>query len=145
MWNTFRLLIPALIPSWRFFRTVEASPRVQWTLTAQDEHPTDWQEFRPRRNRRSIAEAITQLVWNPRWNENLFLVSCAERIEVAPEPHAIAEIQRRVLADLLRLGSAEHGQVFQFRLVFVDWMDGARREQVTFLSEPYTVEAKVSS
>ncbi|MEL6998415.1 MAG: hypothetical protein AAFP68_09140, partial [Pseudomonadota bacterium] len=140
-----RLLLPALIPSWRFFPTVEASPRVQWTLTTCDEHPTDWQEFRPRRNRRSITDAITLLVWNPRWNETLFLVSCAERIEVTAEPHAIAEIERRVLADLLRSGSVTHGQVFQFRLVFVDWKDGARREQVTLLSEPHMVSAKVRS
>ena len=43
MLQTLKLLLPALIPSWRFFDTIAPSPRIEFTLlkTAQDA-PGDW-------------------------------------------------------------------------------------------------------
>jgi hypothetical protein len=34
-----RLLLPAIIPSWRFFDAVAASPRVDYAITAPDTQP----------------------------------------------------------------------------------------------------------
>ena len=76
------LLLPALIPSWRFFKTVEPSPRVQWTLVQDGERK--WQEFNPRPEVVSFGRMLRRMVWNPRWNEALFLVSLAERQTIDP-------------------------------------------------------------
>jgi hypothetical protein len=48
MLQTLKLLLPALIPSWRFFDTIAPSPRIEFTLlkTAQDASGA-WREFRP--------------------------------------------------------------------------------------------------
>ncbi|MEM9062271.1 MAG: hypothetical protein AAGD13_17570 [Pseudomonadota bacterium] len=140
MWTVLRLLLPALIPSWRFFRSVEASPRIQWTFA--ENHPGDptiWREFRPRPDRVSPLETLVRLFWNPVWNETLFLVSCAERIEDTSDPHAIAEIRHRVVTGLRRSGEATSDQPVRFRIVFVDWQNGKRHERIAFESDPSSV------
>ena len=76
-----RLLLPALLPSWRFFDTIAPSPRIQFALLATpDDVPVQWQEFRPRPARLSWSVILGRLLWNPRWNESLYMVSCAESI-----------------------------------------------------------------
>ena len=49
MIRTLALLLPALIPSWRFFPHVTASPRVEFALLgSENEVPQHWQTVRPR-------------------------------------------------------------------------------------------------
>lgn len=104
-----RLLLPALVPSWRFFKSVQPSPRVYW----QYEGDTDWQEFRPRPAHISPLTMARRLVWNPRWNEALYAVSLAERLTVDPTPHAENEMFRLIMAQADRAGA------LRFRLIFV--------------------------
>lgn len=116
MLKAFTLLLPALIPSWRFFDVIAPSPRIEYALleTAGDT-VADWREFRSRPERVSLAAMLGRLAWNPRWNETLFLVSCAERLIDQPTPHGEDEIFRRITADL---EAPEPWLVF--RLIFLE-------------------------
>ena len=119
------LILPVLIPSWRFFAVVDPSPRVQWQRAGEAE----WHAFRPTPARTSPLALLRQLVWNPAGNDTLFVVSCAERIERGPDPIAVRAIAARIAA-------GRRGRL-RFRLVFVHH-DGARLvEDVVFTSDPF--------
>ena len=129
----FALLLPALIPSWNFFDVIAPSPRIELARLTSPEDERDWHEFRPRPQRATPMEMLRRLVWNPRWNETLFLVSCAERLIDHPTPHSEDEIFRRVAADLIR----EPGDPWLvFRLVFVSRQGEAIEREVLFEAEP---------
>jgi hypothetical protein len=140
MLRTLKLLLPAIIPSWRFFDEVTPSPRIEFVLlnNAHD-HPEDWREFRPRPQRLSIDEMLKRMVWNPRWNESLFLVSCAERITTDPTEHSRQEILKRIRAELVREGiDAQAAPCLQFRLVFMHRHGLQLQKEVMFISPVYS-------
>ena len=118
MASVLSLLLPALIPSWRFFKSVEPSPRVQWRLVPPG--ADDWVEYRPRPKSVSVYKMLRRLVWNPRWNECLFMVSLAERLMHSPTQHSVDESSRRLVEELF---ATQHNiganQKLQFRLVFI--------------------------
>ena len=96
-----KLLLPALIPSWRFFDAVGPSPRIEFALLeAPQDEPAEWREFRPRPTLLTGPEMLRRLFWNPDRNESLFLTSCAERLLETPTAHSRDEIQTRLAADL---------------------------------------------
>lgn len=131
--HSFKLLLPALIPSWRFFDRIAPSPRIEFVVLKSARDTSDnWQEFRPRPARFSIISMAKRMVWNPRWNEQLFLVSCAERLAENPTGHSRVhweqEIWRRIAA---ALPDNPEAPFLQFRLVFV-----SREEtHIAFISE----------
>ncbi|WGW04445.1 hypothetical protein [Tropicibacter oceani] len=108
--RTLSLLLPALIPSWRFFKTVAPSPRVEYRLDGGD-----WTECRHRPDSVSLGRMLRRMLWNPRWNEQLFLVSLSERLVAEPTQHSLDELNKRIA----RLSGAQPGARLQFRLVFV--------------------------
>ena len=138
MLKTLALLLPALIPSWNFFEAIAPSPRLEYALTpAADAPPGPWREFRPRPDHAPLATLLRGLVWNPRWNETLFLVSCAERLIQAPTRHSEDEIFARLAADLARgADGPPTGPWLRFRLVFVHREGEAIIREVRFVSEP---------
>lgn len=118
MLKAVRLLLPALIPSWNFFDVIAPSPRIEYALdTGPDATPQAWREFRPRPARLSPLAMLRRLFWNSRWNETLFLVSCAERLADHPTAHSEDEILRRIAADLAH--ASDTAPWLWFRLVFV--------------------------
>ena len=121
MMRTLALILPVLIPSWRFFRAVDPSPRVQWKRGCGA-----WQELRPRPQRLGPGAMLRRLVWNPHWNDMLFVVSCAERLEQGPDPVALREIARRVPA----------GPDVQFRIVLVHDDGTTATEEVIHTFDP---------
>jgi len=137
--NAFRLLLPALIPSWNFFDVIAPSPRVEYALTsAKDEAPGDWREFRPRPERVSVPALLTRLFWNPRWNQTLFVVSCAERLADNPTDHSQDELFRRIAADLSP--DLDAAPWLSFRLVFLSRQGEAIEREVLFQSAPRRLE-----
>ena len=133
MLRVFGLLLPALIPSWAFFKAVEPSPRVQWRVFDSDAATqAQWQEFRPRPKTLSFWEIAKRLFWNPRWNETLYMVSLAERLTLNPTPHSLAEIQRLLAAE-----TGARGIELQFRLLFVQRDGNTLKETETFRSDPW--------
>ena len=135
MSNPLRLLLPALMPSWNFFDVIAPSPRVEYAVTGSaDAAPEAWREFRPRSQRLAPGLMAARLLWNPRWNESLFLVSCAERLIDNPTAHSEDEIFQRIAADLRR-GGEKQGWL-TFRLVFVSREDGTIAREVLFEAAP---------
>lgn len=136
--SPLQLLLPALVPSWNFFEAVEASPRIEYALSpTPDVAAEEWREFRPRPRRLSFPAMLGRLFWNARWNETLFLVTCAERLLDEATAHSEDEIFRRVAADL---ADDPHGAPdapwLSFRIVLVDDDGGQARREVAFIAAP---------
>ncbi|OYW30111.1 MAG: hypothetical protein B7Z44_02345 [Caulobacter sp. 12-67-6] len=132
------LLLPALIPSWNFFDVIAPSPRIEYALPPSSKPPKDgWREFRPRPERVPAWAMLGRLLWNPRWNETLFLVSCAERLVNTPTDHSQDEIFSRLAAELRGApDGADAASWLSFRLVFVSREDEAIQREVLFQSAP---------
>ena len=132
MLQTLRLLAPVLLPSWRFFDRIAASPRIEVQRLGADGEPVgDWRAFRPRPQRLPLGVYLRRLVWNPRWNEALFLTSCAERLLGSPSDHSVREISTRIAEDL----PADAAQpFFRFRLVLVSRAGEALQREVAYIS-----------
>lgn len=135
MLQTLKLLIPALIPSWNFFDTIASSPRIEYArMEAPDRIAEGWREFRPRPQHLGGPGVLLRLIWNARWNEALFVVSCAERLLAAPTVHSQDEIFHRIAADLV--GDGRVDDWLRFRIILVDAHDGPITRTVAFVSEP---------
>lgn len=132
MLRPLALLLPALIPSWNFFDVIAPSPRIEFArLAGPEDAARDWHEFRPRPQHVSPAAMLRRLFWNPRWNESLFVVSCAERLIDHPTPHSEDEIFRRIAADL---GAGPDW--LTFRLVFLSRDGEAITREALFEAAP---------
>lgn len=127
-----RLLLPALIPSWRFFDRVGPSPRVEYALHADtDEAPLRWQEVIPLPLHLSFLEMLWRLVWNPVGNERLYLVSCAERLlEDGSEARASQLVSRVARV----LGRSAESDGLRVRVVLVTGAPGESGCEVVFVS-----------
>lgn len=137
MLKTCALALPALIPSWRFFQTIEASPRIEWTfLDTAREISTRWYPFRPLPETVTPLQMLCRLFWNPAGNEALYVVSCAERIALADCPHATEQITARILRDVAKHPKNTCLKLMQFRLVFVTQKGGNLSSDVVFVSKP---------
>ncbi len=139
MLHTLKLLLPALIPSWRFFDTIAPSPRIEFSLlNAAQDTSGGWKEFRPRPARLSIRTMLKRMFWNPRWNESLFLVSCAERLMENPTEHRIQAILNCIKADIARDSTDARATPYvQFRLVFISRNGSELQKGITFVSKIY--------
>ncbi len=136
MLKSLKLLLPALIPSWRFFDTIAPSPRIEFTLLKTEQDASgNWQEFRPRPARLPISSMLKRMFWNPGWNESLFLVSCAERLMASPTEHSSQEILKRIKAELERNSIDVMATPFlRFRLVFLSREGSQIQKHITFIS-----------
>ncbi|NOZ54431.1 MAG: hypothetical protein GXP08_15080 [Gammaproteobacteria bacterium] len=145
MLRTLKLLLPALFPSWRFFDTIAPSPRVQFALlNAKNEASRHWHEFRPRPARLSLIQTLGRMLWNPAWNESLFLVSCAERLMEQPTQHSEDEILKRIMDELKGDTSKprEAATHLQFRLLLVYRQGTQLQQKVTFHSRIQALSAR---
>ncbi|QHQ37147.1 hypothetical protein [Algicella marina] len=126
MRRIIRLLLPVLLPSWRFFPEVGPSPRIEYRLLEHG-RTGEWQPAWQRPGRLGPAAMLRRLFWNPDRNACLYATACAERLALDPSQHAIDEINRW-LAACLHAGSATR---MQFRLVFlVRDPDGEERRTI---------------
>jgi hypothetical protein len=136
MLQTLKLLFPALVPSWNFFDVIADSPRIEYVELPSPTAPAEaWREFRPRPARLSPAAMLSRLFWNARWNESLFLVSCAERLLAEPDAHSRDEIFRRIAADLAERREAGPGWL-RFRIVLVGEREEGIARKIAYLSDP---------
>ncbi|MGG7566024.1 hypothetical protein ACQ5SO_07680 [Rhodovulum sp. DZ06] len=137
MLRILSLYLPALIPSWRFFKEVAPSPRIEYGLSGRPgAMPTAWQEARPRPERVSPARMLRRMLWNPRWNETLFMTSCAERIVEGGPLHDAALAEREIARRILRDLGPGPGEL-RFRLVFVRREGDAILREVEHVSGAY--------
>ena len=141
MASVLSLLLPALIPSWRFFKSVEPSPRVEVCLQSSGQATEIWQEFRPRPETLSIVQILRRLFWNPQWNEALYLVTLSERLIREEDPRHAAEIARRVALDVQKSHTNRPiPACFKYRISFVSRFDETISKDVLFTSGIYAVD-----
>ena len=135
MFRSFKLLFPAIVPSWNFFDVIAPSPRIQFSLlNLKDEIVSDWSEFRPRLEYVSFKQMLLRICWNPIWNESLFMVSCAERIMENPTEHSELEILDRIKRDLLNNPTINSDLQLQFRLEVIERQNNKLIQTICFHS-----------
>lgn len=138
MLTLLRLCLPVLCPSWRFFETVEASPRVEWILLDLNTQPIqDWQAYGPTPPQLSPAQMFGRLFWNASRNADLFMVSCAERMIAEPDLRLHNEMLSRVWQKAKPQAPANG--FLQFRIRFVHWGAGQLLSDMGFLSELHII------
>lgn len=146
-----RLLAPALVPSWRFFDAVTASPRLDYALLPAADAPAgSWQEFRPRPAVLGLGAMLRRFLWNAESNENLFLVSLAERLLGASTPQTSAHSQRelllRVARHLDRHAAASRDDCLQIRLRLVSRDVGkAVTSEIVYVSAPWPIAELITA
>lgn len=137
MLSTFKLLLPALVPSWRFFDFIAPSPRIEFALfNDQDAQIGEWQAYRPRPPHVPFSQMLRRMFWNPWWNETLYITSCADRLVGAPEDtHLQREILQRIVHDI-HTGeiSSTNATHVQFRLLLKERVDTELVTQLIFIS-----------
>lgn len=141
MANMLQWLLPALLPSWRFFDRIGAAPRLEWARTTEDAAP-HWQVFRPQPARRPFAEVALSLVWAPRRNETLFLLSCAERLLESPEP-ARERVLLSMMLDLAQAGElagSAHESRLHLRIMVTERDGDAITEREAWRAAPQPLE-----
>ena len=121
MIRALSLLLPVLMPSWRFFALVAPSPRIEYTfLPGPKGEAENWQAFRPIPNKLGLLETLERLVANSHWNDSLFLTSCAERyLQDASRRHydyIVARLRDDLGASQVSCLTQRH---FQFRIMLV--------------------------
>jgi len=149
LFQTIKLLLPALIPSWDFFESIAPSPRIQFSLlNSENQTNKPWIEFRPRPQSVSFITMLKRMLWNPCWNESLFLVSCAERIVGNSSSelilHSEQEILKRIKNDLVQKHQSLTATHLQFRLLFVQRQDQELTEDIAFYSRIQTFASEES-
>lgn len=93
-----KLLFPILFPSWRFFSSIGPSPRIELGFVAEEaEVPIDWAPFWPIPQTLTFTQKLVRLWHNPKWNERLFINTCAERLFESNDDFYVEEIARRLL------------------------------------------------
>ena len=156
MVNPLALILPVIVPSWRFFDDIRPSPRIEVRWVGAGEET--WQEHRPRPAHLPYATRLGRLFWNPDWNETLFLVSLSERMVTDPSPANYRLLTARIGAGMTRW-SVEQGpelglepepaaadqRQFQFRLVLVMRNGAHLGREVVFVSDPVALSAEAGS
>lgn len=146
MTRSLRLLLPALAPSWRFFPSVEPSPRIEFRpLQADGPEAAEWREFRPAPAHVSFGVMLECMLWNPQRNETLFLMTCAERLLSGEIEFARREIASRIARRMpAPPAGRERAPFLQFRLILVSGDRSACRRDIAYVS-PLFAHADVAA
>jgi len=146
-----KLLLPAIFPSWRFFESIGPAPRVEYALLDEnmdDEqgaaHDKTWQEYCPAPENLSLCAMLRRLFYNPRWNERLFVLSCAERMIHDPEsvPRHGHEIMRFLKEAAFQ--DAPDALYIQFRLSFISREETGLESHILYESPIERLDGKAA-
>jgi hypothetical protein len=83
---------------------------------------------------------LLRLFWSPKRNHELYIVSCAERVEQGGNGHAITAIRHAVQQEAAETQKAKSGDQLRFRLLFVQRREAALVREVVFLSDPFPAQ-----
>ncbi len=142
MLQIFQLLLPAIIPSWRFFESISPSPRIEYTLLEnKNSLAKTWHMFRPKPEKLTVADLIRHMFFNAKSNETLFLTSCAERLIHHPTEHSVNEIIEHIQQDLKNdICAAENNRYVQFRLMFIHREGTTLHTDILYMSQIYLLK-----
>lgn len=134
--RSLALFLPALMPSWRFFEVIRPSPRIEFALLGDAEgQGSDWRAFRPKPKRLAALVLLDRLFWNPLRNEDLYLLTCAEKLEEGEDAHCRDAILRSIRSEL-RSREPEEQATLQFRIATLRRDGEALRREIVYLSPP---------
>ena len=109
---------------------------VEWRLLDRGARPLGpWRVYGQTSPRVTPAQMLWRLFWNADRNAALFMLSCAERLDAAPD----AGLEAEILARIGRTAQAEappDGFV-QFRVRFVRWQAGQLVSETRHRSAPH--------
>lgn len=128
--KTIDLLLPALFPSWRFFKQVGPSPRIEYRVLT-DGQGAAWRESHPIPAYVSLAHMARRMLWNPARNTQLYMVSLAERLVAGRVDHSVVELNRLIAEEIEEV----QGDL-QFRLLFLEPDGAAIKGTVLYESTP---------
>jgi hypothetical protein len=143
--RVLRLVLPVLVPSWRFFDSIGPSPRIEyqaWRPDAPEDPANPWTPWALTPARVGVAAMVARLFLNAERNETLYLLACCERVVDDGSGHAEHEIAVRLAAHLGHAPLAVPCRA-RFRIVEVYPEAGQLQRQVAFVSAPFAVAAKV--
>ena len=133
MLRTLALLFPALWPSWRFFDVIAPSPRIYFRVGLPSVL-ADWREFTPRPAHVSVTTMLARMLWNAKWNEQLFVTSCAERIldryTLQAEREMAVRIARRIPGEFFSAGAK-----LQFKIGIIERQGASIQTADAFVSQ----------
>lgn len=135
--KSIKLLLPALIPSWRFFDVIAPSPRIEYSILDSDNHIIlPWQDYLPLPDRISLYEFLQSLIWNPQRNESLYLITCAESLLECSSDFREKEILSHIYNSIrcnteLNVNSYS----FQFRLIVFSRLGSELQNKVLYYSK----------
>lgn len=136
-------LLPALLPGWRFFDQIGPSPRLDYACLPPGAPlvTANWLPFCPPPARPGVSRLLLGLLWNPDWNEHLYVTRCAERVLEGETGFPLAELRRRVDAAaragrLYPPGTPEPAQL-SYRIRAVLREDEQIVERVVFVDTPW--------
>lgn len=138
----FKLLLPILFPSWRFFSSIGPSPRIEVGFAAdKNSEPQKWLPFRPLPKKINFTLGLQQLFHNPLWNERLYINTCAEHLFEGYSEFREREIGQRLVVAVLNketvVDSEFHYLVFRIRAL--EFEAGQVRDDVVFVSQPFAL------
>lgn len=144
--NVIQLLAPVFIPSWRFFDEVGSSPRIEIGFgEIQDEPPTVWMEFRSISKDISIKDYIIRMIWNPVRNQDLFLMTCAQKVLEEQKQCYIDQIKRIISASKAVQSQCRHEDRFlYFRLVYLFSDDEDLSKEIGYISDAIKIPQNAS-
>lgn len=115
-----RLMLPVLLPSWRFFASIAPSPRIEFAIcNSLGERTQTWRTMSPTPDRLSVAQLCWRLIHNTQRNEDLYLVSCAENLIASGQQQWADRIANCLRRRLHKQCHVIDNEKFCFRLVFV--------------------------
>ena len=133
--KTVFLLLPAVIPSWRFFDEIAPSPRLEYAVfDDMDKETYNWRELQLNDDKISIIDLIKRLFYNSARNHSLYIMSLSERIAGEDCAHAKKEVLRIVKLKLQQLYGSPEARFFRYRLVFKLRVGSKIERHVYFMS-----------
>ncbi len=112
-----RLVLPVLVPSWRFFDSIGPSPRIEyrvWTPGsldvpgAPDDDGTPWTPWALTPETVGVGPMFGRLLFNAARNEALYLLACCERVVDEGSTHAEQQVASRLAAHVNERRLAAH-------------------------------------
>lgn len=86
---------------------------------------------------------LRRMFWNARWNEQLYMVSLAERLVVYPTQHSHQHMLQRIQQELFEQKSLTGKNWLKFRLVFIHREGNRLIEEVGYESDTIQIEASL--
>lgn len=141
----FKLFLPILFPSWRFFSSIGPSPRISYAfLNNEDDEPGFWHEFRPAPDKIPLKKLLFNLFHNPQWSETLYINTCAERLFEGYSAIREQEIMQRIMMALVdEIATNSDARYLVYRISAVVRDVKAVKQQVTFVSKPALINRPV--